>query len=118
MIPHQNDSEESRRLTETADHVPSLAAIDTKGKTRAQVKAEEYERSCGEAWTRYQSCLKVSPLLSAYPNSAHSMSQRAIKDNDSLSTLLEQARDEHPLRSQEGLAGTPWDPKADFSSAA
>lgn len=37
--------------------------------------------------------------------------QKAIAQNTSLSTLLEQARDEHPLASQEGLSGTAWDPE-------
>nr|XP_031864420.1 uncharacterized protein CI109_000334 [Kwoniella shandongensis]KAA5531492.1 hypothetical protein CI109_000334 [Kwoniella shandongensis] len=74
--------------------------IDTTGKTRSQIKAEEYERSCGKAWLEYQGCLK-----------------KAIAQNESLSTLLEQAREEHPLRSQDGLAGTTWDPKADFSAS-
>jgi hypothetical protein len=36
------------------------AAIDNTGKTRAQIKAEEYDRACGEVWKEYQSCLKVS----------------------------------------------------------
>jgi hypothetical protein len=35
--------------------------IDTRGKTRAQIKAEEYEKACGEPWRLYQSCLKVCP---------------------------------------------------------
>ena len=38
----------------------TLVPIDTRGKTRAQIKAEEYERACGEHWRRYQECLKVS----------------------------------------------------------
>lgn len=38
--------------------------IDTRGKTRAQIKAEEYEKACGEPWRLYQSCLKVCPALS------------------------------------------------------
>lgn len=36
--------------------------IDTRGKTRAQIKAEEYEKACGGYWRDYQSCLKVSPI--------------------------------------------------------
>nr|ODN87936.1 hypothetical protein L203_03140 [Cryptococcus depauperatus CBS 7841] len=68
--------------------------VDKKGKTRVQVKAEEYDRACGQVWRDYQGCLK-----------------RAIRKNENLSTLLEQAREEHPLKSMEKLAGTAWDPK-------
>ncbi|RXK40077.1 hypothetical protein M231_02717 [Tremella mesenterica] len=71
-----------------------VTTIDTTGKTRAQVKAEEYEMACGQAWREYQSCLKV-----------------AIKQNASLSTLLDQAREEHPLHDLVGLRGTAWDPQ-------
>jgi len=39
--------------------------IDTRGKTRAQIKAEEYEKACGEPWRLYQSCLKVCFYLGA-----------------------------------------------------
>jgi hypothetical protein len=45
------------------------------------------------------------------PVSSVADEQKAIAQNTSLSTLLEQARDEHPLASQEGLAGTAWDPE-------
>jgi hypothetical protein len=79
--------------------------IDTRGKTRAQIKAEEYEKACGGYWRDYQSCLKVSSDM--YPADG----QKAIAQNTSLSTLLEQARDEHPLKSQDGLGGTAWDPQ-------
>ena len=34
-------------------------AIDIRGKTRAQIKAEEYERNCGQVWKDYHQCLKV-----------------------------------------------------------
>jgi hypothetical protein len=45
----------------TFQHVPAqLPPIDTKGKTRAQIKAEEYDRNCGSAWREYNACLKVS----------------------------------------------------------
>ena len=33
--------------------------ITFEGKNRAQIKAQEYERACGEAWRNYQKCLKV-----------------------------------------------------------
>ena len=36
-----------------------LPPIDTRGKTRAQIKAEEYERNCGALWRTYQTCLQV-----------------------------------------------------------
>lgn len=42
----------------------NLPPIDTRGKTRAQIKAEEYERNCGALWRNYQSCLKVRHPLS------------------------------------------------------
>jgi len=35
--------------------------------------------------------------------------QQAISENQSLSTLLEQARDEHPLRDLEEIKGSVWD---------
>ena len=34
--------------------------IDTVGKNRAEIKAEEYERACGDSWRSYQSCLTAS----------------------------------------------------------
>jgi hypothetical protein len=33
--------------------------VDVKGKTRAQIKAEEYERNCGQVWKEYHKCLTV-----------------------------------------------------------
>jgi hypothetical protein len=35
--------------------------------------------------------------------------QKAISDNENLSTLLNAAREEHPLRDRTGLKGTAWD---------
>ncbi|WWC59426.1 uncharacterized protein I303_101982 [Kwoniella dejecticola CBS 10117] len=72
--------------------------MQMKGKTRAQVKAEEYQRNCGRFWEDYQGCLKT-----------------AIAQNESLSTLLETAREEHPLGSLDGLTGTSWDSNVDFT---
>ncbi|WVF69991.1 hypothetical protein IAT40_004776 [Kwoniella sp. CBS 6097] len=68
-------------------------------KIRAKVKAEEYQRNCGKVWEEYQGCLKKS-----------------IAQNESLSALLETAREEHPLGNLDGLRGTPWDSKAQFTS--
>ncbi|KAL7420158.1 hypothetical protein Q5752_005124 [Cryptotrichosporon argae] len=79
---------------------PTLVSVDTRGKTRAQIKAEEYERSCGAAWNEYQGCLKT-----------------AIAKNENLSTLLEQARDDHPLHTMDGLQGTAWDPNGTFDTS-
>ncbi|KAK1925829.1 hypothetical protein DB88DRAFT_485279 [Papiliotrema laurentii] len=70
-----------------------MPPIDKRGKTRAQIKAEEYERNCGAVWRQYKSCLT-----------------KAIEENPSLSTLLEQAREDHPLPRLDGLQGTAWDP--------
>ena len=33
--------------------------INTSGKTRAQIKAEEYDRNCGAIWNDYKGCLHV-----------------------------------------------------------
>lgn len=45
----------------TFQQVPTqLPPIDTRGKTRAQIKAEEYDRNCGSAWREYNACLKAS----------------------------------------------------------
>lgn len=38
----------------------AVRAIDRRGKTRAQIKAEEYEAGCGQLWRDYQGCLRVS----------------------------------------------------------
>jgi TRIAP1/MDM35 family protein len=38
------------------------------------------------------------------------ISQKAIGENQNLTQLLNQAREEHPLHSMDGLEGTPWDP--------
>ncbi|TXT15988.1 hypothetical protein VHUM_00491 [Vanrija humicola] len=67
--------------------------LDTSGMTRAQIKAAEYERYCGAAWREYQGCLR-----------------KAIAANTNLTTLLDQAREEHPLHTMDGLEGTAWDP--------
>lgn len=40
-----------------------IPITETKGKTRAQVKAEEYERLCGSRWRDYQKCISVSLQL-------------------------------------------------------
>lgn len=37
--------------------------------------------------------------------------EKAIGQNQSLTTLLDQARTEHPLPNQQNLEGTPWDPQ-------
>ncbi|OXH40085.1 hypothetical protein J008_01262 [Cryptococcus neoformans] len=76
-----------------------IVNIDTAGKTRAQIKAEEYERACGQLWKNYQGCLV-----------------KAIGENESLTQLLEQAREEHPLKGMDKLEGTAWDPKANPAS--
>ena len=34
--------------------------VETAGKTRAQIKAAQYEKGCGEVWKTYQKCLKVT----------------------------------------------------------
>ncbi|GMK53996.1 hypothetical protein CspeluHIS016_0105820 [Cutaneotrichosporon spelunceum] len=67
--------------------------MDTEGMTRAQIKAAQYERQCGKVWKDYQRCLR-----------------KAIEDNQNLTQLLDQARDEHPLHTMDGLEGTAWDP--------
>lgn len=40
---------------------------------------------------------------------AHTL-QKAIAQNTNLTTLLDQAREEHPLHTMTGLEGTAWDP--------
>ncbi|EIW67710.1 hypothetical protein TREMEDRAFT_33545, partial [Tremella mesenterica DSM 1558] len=73
---------------------PALDSSNISRISSTPIKAEEYEMACGQAWREYQSCLKV-----------------AIKQNASLSTLLDQAREEHPLHDLVGLRGTAWDPQ-------
>ncbi|OCH89137.1 hypothetical protein OBBRIDRAFT_778941 [Obba rivulosa] len=46
----------------------------------SQEKAAEYEASCGKIWTQYRDCV-----------------QKAVKDKG-LDTLLEQARQDNPLK--------------------
>lgn len=70
-----------------------LEPLDTVGMSRHEIKAAQYERRCGRAWREYQACLR-----------------KAIGANENLSSLLKQAQDEHPLLSQDGLQGGPWDP--------
>lgn len=100
--PSQSESPSLRVATPQ-----NTSPIDTRGKTRAQIKAEEYERACGEHWREYQDCLKVRSEV--YWTGLELMSKGAVARNTSLTTLLEQAREEHPLASQEGLGGTAWD---------
>ncbi|KLT45085.1 hypothetical protein CC85DRAFT_241470, partial [Cutaneotrichosporon oleaginosum] len=68
-------------------------ALDAAGVRRSPIKAAQYERQCGKVWKEYQGCLRVT-----------------IADNQNLTQLLEQARDEHPLHRMDGLEGTAWDP--------
>lgn len=42
--------------------VADAEPLDTRGKTRAQIKADEYERACGHLWRQYQGCLKVCSI--------------------------------------------------------
>lgn len=101
---------ETQTAASPAPPVEEPYVPDTKGKSRSEVKAEEYERRCGEAWRSYQTCLKVCRLI------YHADPQKAVRQNQNLSTLLEQARQEHPLRDQSGLKGTVWD--ADYKPDA
>ncbi|EIW78715.1 hypothetical protein CONPUDRAFT_108712 [Coniophora puteana RWD-64-598 SS2] len=48
-------------------------------------KAEDFETNCGGVWREYKACV-----------------QKAVKDRG-LSDLLEQARDEHPLKEQPSI---------------
>ena len=48
------------QATTYAEFPPSaIVSIDRRGKTRSQIKAEEYEAACGGLWRDYQGCLKV-----------------------------------------------------------
>jgi len=87
-------------------HTSSPPVVDAKGKTRAQLKAEEYERNCGQVWREYHQCLTVRNTCTRTGNTER---QHAIGENQSLSTLLEQARDEHPLGSLASVKGSIWD---------
>lgn len=87
-----------------------LPQIDTRGKTRAQIKAEQYERACGEQWKAYRHCIEVRGPYALGDIKQNSSFKRGIAQNQSLSALLNQAREEHPLVSEKGLEGTPWDP--------
>jgi hypothetical protein len=63
-IPLNGDTPLEDAVDPSTSHVaPELQRssykIDTRGKTRAQIKAEEYEKACGEPWQLYQTCLKV-----------------------------------------------------------
>ncbi|WVQ78413.1 hypothetical protein IAT38_000499 [Cryptococcus sp. DSM 104549] len=82
------------------DDEEEMEPIDTAGKTRAQIKAEEYDRNCGKVWAEYQGCLK-----------------KAIAKDENLSQLLDQAREEHPLRGLDKLSGTPWDPNTKMTDS-
>ncbi|KZT07858.1 uncharacterized protein LAESUDRAFT_650454 [Laetiporus sulphureus 93-53] len=59
----------------------------------SQEKAAEYEENCGKIWVRYRECV-----------------QKAVKDKG-LDTLLEQAREENPLKDP------PAHPSAETSSS-
>ncbi|CAL1708364.1 unnamed protein product [Somion occarium] len=59
---------------------PAVAASPEQRSKYSQEKAAEYERDCGKIWTQYRECV-----------------QKAVKDKG-LDTLLEQARQENPLK--------------------
>ena len=81
--------------------------------SRAQEKAAEYETACGAMWRSYQSCLRVG---TQWHRRHESQTQKAISQNESLRSLLESARQEHPLDSQRHLGGGPWDAEANLES--
>ncbi|TEB27787.1 hypothetical protein FA13DRAFT_1599636, partial [Coprinellus micaceus] len=61
---------------------PAVAASSTKNRQEySKRKAEEYEQKCGKIWREYKACV-----------------QKAVKDSG-LESTLQQARDEHPLKS-------------------
>lgn len=53
---------EEEQATYEVQRTPSpvhAKPINTEGKTRAQIKAEEYDRNCGAIWHEYRGCLHV-----------------------------------------------------------
>ncbi|KAF6761481.1 mitochondrial distribution/morphology family 35/apoptosis [Ephemerocybe angulata] len=60
---------------------PAVATSAAHRSEYSKRKAEEYQQKCGKIWEEYKACV-----------------QKAIKDNG-LETVLQQARDEHPLAS-------------------
>jgi hypothetical protein len=58
-LPYEDPLDSPQKDTTVIPSGPTKA-VDTAGKTRAQIKAEDYERACGESWRTYQKCLKVS----------------------------------------------------------
>ncbi|KAF7797690.1 hypothetical protein EIP86_011073 [Pleurotus ostreatoroseus] len=65
---------------------PAVAATPAERLQYSQQKAEEYERKCGKIWEQYRSCV-----------------QKAVKAKG-LDTLLQQARDENPLKEPPSLS--------------
>ena len=45
---------------DTVEPPMEATPVETAGRTRAQIKAEQYEKGCGEVWKSYQKCLKVT----------------------------------------------------------
>ena len=78
--PSMEDPSSANYGNESSIIGPNQKPIETAGKTRAQVKAEEYEQACGQSWRIYQVCLKVSislhPSLMGIRSSLRSESHR------------------------------------------
>lgn len=50
--------------------VQEASPIEVSGATKAQIKAAEYQRLCGEGWRDYQACLRVSDVEGQAPTRA------------------------------------------------
>jgi TRIAP1/MDM35 family protein len=90
---------------------PALSAQQQREKDRnpeayAKQKAEEYQEKCGKIWESYRDCVQVRDYILTRRVAHHTSLQRAIKEKG-LTELLDQAREENPLKDP-----TPVDPSA------
>jgi TRIAP1/MDM35 family protein len=74
----------------------SSSATEAQRTAHYQRKAEEFEAKCGKVYAEYQSCIQVC-LLCPVPYCARRPLQSAVK-HKGIEPLLQQAREEHPLR--------------------
>lgn len=91
---------------------PAVAKADTDRAAYSKAKADEYEASCGKIWQGYRECVHVRrPRL--FLRLSADFLQSALKEKG-LDTIVEQARQEHPL----AVAEPPVQPKNPPSSSS
>jgi len=79
---------------------PAIAASSSQQQQAdySKRKADEFQQKCGKVWENYRACVQVrSLMLGIHFYTEVCIEQKAVKA-EGLDTLLDQARQEHPLK--------------------